>query len=738
MRVFITILLLSLANVISATNYYVKNGGSDVANGLADGTAWATINKVNTTIAPGDSVFFKRGDTWREQLIPISGTLGDHTYYGAYGTGVKPLILGSVEKNEESDWTNVSGNIWTTATGTFTVDVGNLIFNGEDTCGVKIMSATPTLDAQGEFWYDFTNDLVRIYSVGNPAVFYRDIECALMRNLIHHTNKDYVTYQNLDVRYSGRHGIGTSTGSSYVNVYDCDFSYIGGGDDGVYETRLGNGVEFWAASNNCYVERCTFDNIYDAAISPQGDVGTYEVYNLYFRNNIISRSEYSYELFWHDASASAHNIYFENNTCVNAGGGWSHFQRPDGARGCHVRIGHVLSSATDVMIRNNIFYEATERIIYYHNAAELAKITLNYNCYYQSGGKSYAWRTDETPTNYYTLEAWQAISGQELYAIDDNPLITQTNYSEFAYFSDIHVDYSSWESGELDDFVSGINSKNVNFTVSLGDNIDVAAQVNVDLYNSTMAALDSTLYTGRGNHDASWFTQHFVVDFDNTRLIFFYASYYALPTPPAYNNTGHVTTAELAWIADQLESADGRKCILMGHYPLEESLWGHIIDGHGRAELIDLINTYGVKLYLSGHVHGNNASYLISDYAININSAAASGQTFMVCRVYNDRITITPYRGFSPYTSTTPITTIRFGNDYHIAHNSPVIGAGLDIALATDFDGVSRGDFPSIGAYEYSASYPTPDPEPSGDGVFSKSRLGIQLKDKNGKLIIIQ
>lgn len=734
------ILLLFLTSLVNATNYYVKNSGSDAAAGTSDGTAWATIAKVISAISPGDSVFFERGGVWREQLIPLSGVSGAHTYYGAYGVGAKPKILGSVEKNEESDWTNVSGNIWTTASSTFPLDIGNLIFNGEASCGVKIMSSTPTLDAQGEFWYDFTNDLIRLYSVGNPATFYRDIECAVSRSVIYVSNKSYITFRYLDVRYGAAHGVGTGSGHHHINVLDCDFSYIGGGDQtGVYTTRFGNGVEFWAASHDCYVERCRFDQIYDAAITPQGDVGTYAVYNHYYRNNVISRSEYSYEVFWHDASATATDIYFENNTCVDAGGGFGHDQRPS-PRGCHVRLGGMDASCTRVMVRNNIFYEATDASVMYHTAAHLAKVTFDYNDYYQSAGKALAYRDEETATYYYTLLAWQTISGQEANAIDDNPLITQTDYFDFIYFTDIHVDYSSWDPGELDAFAAGINVKNPCFSTSLGDNVDVAATVNRDLYDNTMSVLDSALYTYRGNHDNGWWDTHGVIDYGNVRVIFFYASYYALPEPPAYNNTGHVTSAELLWLETQLQEAGGRDIILTGHYPLEESLWGHIIDGHGRAELLALMNKYDVKIYLSGHVHSGNQIYLVSDYGQNIDSYAAASLRFMIVRVYRDRIIVTPYIATSPYNATTPVQTIQFRHDYHIAETSPVIGAGLDIDLAADFDGVTRGDTPSIGAYEYSASAtpPPPTPPPSGDGPLGKDKNGLQLKDKNGQIMIIQ
>jgi len=108
MRRLIIIPFLLLTLFCSATNYYVKNAGSDAANGLTPATAWQTINKINTsTFSAGDTIFFNKGDTWRETLtVPSSGSLIHYIVFTSYGTGDKPRILGS---EFENTW--VSGDI---------------------------------------------------------------------------------------------------------------------------------------------------------------------------------------------------------------------------------------------------------------------------------------------------------------------------------------------------------------------------------------------------------------------------------------------------------------------------------------------------------------------------------------------------------------------------------------------------------------------------------------------------
>ena len=98
-------------------------------------------------------MLFKRGEVWRGQLKPRSGTAQRPTLYGACGTGAKPTILGSVNRRKPSDWIHGIGHwsdregvwyqwrnggpLWRCTTH-FDTDVGNLIFNGGTSVGFKI------------------------------------------------------------------------------------------------------------------------------------------------------------------------------------------------------------------------------------------------------------------------------------------------------------------------------------------------------------------------------------------------------------------------------------------------------------------------------------------------------------------------------------------------------------------------------------------------------------------------
>ena len=102
-RILLALLCLCGSQSWAAT-YYVDNcvvAGKDSNSGTSEASPWLTIAKVNATrINPGDSVLFRQGCVWREQLT--LSTAGSETpasariTYGNYGiAGVLPMFKGS-------------------------------------------------------------------------------------------------------------------------------------------------------------------------------------------------------------------------------------------------------------------------------------------------------------------------------------------------------------------------------------------------------------------------------------------------------------------------------------------------------------------------------------------------------------------------------------------------------------------------------------------------------------------
>lgn len=87
-----------------ATNYYVSATGNDVSSGTSPMSAWRSVARVNQAMTanlfnPGDSLLFKRGDTFNGQIslnLQTDGTAMARFVMGAYGTGAKPLLKGTL------------------------------------------------------------------------------------------------------------------------------------------------------------------------------------------------------------------------------------------------------------------------------------------------------------------------------------------------------------------------------------------------------------------------------------------------------------------------------------------------------------------------------------------------------------------------------------------------------------------------------------------------------------------
>jgi len=173
MKEIATILYLSMVLTISSyaqnTFYIDMTNGNDTNNGISITTSWKTINKVNQqSFVAGDSILFKRGETWTGTRLYIesnSGTLSNNIVYGAYGEGTKPIISSVVPHSHS--WINTTGNIWK-ATNPPTNHPNRILINGIEKLRANIPSE---LDGITYYWlFDNLNDLY-IYSNTDPNSF---------------------------------------------------------------------------------------------------------------------------------------------------------------------------------------------------------------------------------------------------------------------------------------------------------------------------------------------------------------------------------------------------------------------------------------------------------------------------------------------------------------------------------------------------------------------------------------
>ena len=391
---------------MNKTYYIDPFNGDDGCDGQNEKTPKRDYKQLN--LCPGDSVLFKCGTRIRGGLLTCSGDKNGHILYGAYGEGEKPVFIGSEPANDAAKWSQIRPNIWK-YDHFFSNEAANLIFNGGESCG-NFRWSVDELEHEGEWYYssiwenarrirginDMTpeTDYLYLYSEGNPAKVYKSIECSMfMGRMV--GGESYIILENLVFKNNGIHGY-REVNPNNIIIRGCEFRFIGGSfwiREG--NVRLGNGIEMWEGGSDILVENCIFDNIYDSGVTHQGNKADNIPERLYFRNNLFTNNGMAaYEC----RGPAAKEVYFENNVCINAGGGFS-MQGEEPPRkseiypqpmGHHIFIWRMEDKLQkgNIYIRNNIFYEAPYGAAIYSIVSKDVedKFIIDGNHYFQKSG----------------------------------------------------------------------------------------------------------------------------------------------------------------------------------------------------------------------------------------------------------------------------------------------------------------------------------------------------------------
>jgi hypothetical protein len=381
------------------TCYIDPAAGDDANDGLAPSRPFKTY--ATREFTGGDTVLFKRGSVVRDVLHTRSGAEGMPITYGAYGEGDKPAFLGSVRAGGPDEWVEERPSLWR-YTGTFSSEVCNLIFNDGESCGI-LRWQIEDLRQPGDWHYtgigtsssaeagqDRRDGVLYLCSPINPGRAYAGIECALWgrRKLV--GGQHDLVLENLCFRNAGVHGY-QEFHTRNVVLRNCEFRHIGGAVWSLkHRIRFGNAVELWDGAGDVTVEGCVFDNIYDSGVTHQGG-GTRNIpERIYFRDNLFVGCG----LAAYECREPSREVYFEYNTCIDGGGGFSMQGEVPPRRsdpypqpvGYHVFIWMIDAGTQpgDVYIRHNIFCEG-------HGAAISAiiappderKFVIDHNAYWQ-------------------------------------------------------------------------------------------------------------------------------------------------------------------------------------------------------------------------------------------------------------------------------------------------------------------------------------------------------------------
>jgi len=148
MKFNLLILLVCLLDPAYATNYYFSSiSGDDLRTSTqaqSSSTPWKTLIKLNSffsNLQPGDSVLFKRGETFYGSItINKSGSTGLPVVFGAYGKGIKPVITSLVTF---TNWVSKGNGIWESYNSSSISTTNMVLFNGVE----QEMGRYPNSDA---------------------------------------------------------------------------------------------------------------------------------------------------------------------------------------------------------------------------------------------------------------------------------------------------------------------------------------------------------------------------------------------------------------------------------------------------------------------------------------------------------------------------------------------------------------------------------------------------------------
>ena len=353
----------------SYTTYYVSATGTS-EKGLSADDPMSYETAQSKTYISGDTILFKRGDTFYGTFSPKISTLNDKVVtISAYGEGELPTFCAYKVADSASSWQAHGDGLYKVYlkdikafSGLKTTDDNscNIGFL-EDDNGTKYYNKSSSLSMANE--YDFYCDGSYLYMKCNENPYNKlgTLKMATKTNLV--VLSSNMRVNNIRVCGTGAHGIlGCNTDTDNVVISNCVIEDIGGSylKD---TTRFGNGIDFYGTNaSNIIVKNNIIRNVYDVAFTIQGTAGSGK--NVTVTNNFFANNTQDSEI-WESGSATGIcNYQFCNNISVNQGRGWGYDAREDKYPAAHILFwGYSIEGDTDIYFHHNIVYNP--RRIYY-------------------------------------------------------------------------------------------------------------------------------------------------------------------------------------------------------------------------------------------------------------------------------------------------------------------------------------------------------------------------------------
>lgn len=177
----------------------------------------------------------------------------------------------------------------------------------------------------------------------------------------------------------------------------------------------------------------------------------------------------------------------------------------------------------------------------------------------------------------------------------------------FALFTDMHISVLKPQNAEdLKIAIEEVNANpQLNFVLVAGDDTDMGDTTSLKIAKQLLDKLNKPYYITTGNHD----TRHgkigfgaFISVFGNDRFSFTASGYrfIGFPTGPvAGGKFGHISSADLSYVSQEMQKSPTLPVFLITHYPLLEG------DVDNRTDLFALWSKSHVVAVLNGHYHRN-------------------------------------------------------------------------------------------------------------------------------------
>lgn len=311
---------------VTGTTYYVSPNGSDENDGKSPSRPLATLVNAFSKAKSGDAVLLERGSIFR---LGNTVTIGNGVTCGAYGTGAKPEVWGSLENYAQPvRWSPFTiRNVWMIDCSLS--DVGIIVFNHGELAG-NMKYYVRNLEKNGDYFFDDVQKVLYLYcDKGNPGKAFNDIEigCRMVLFRLRDGAKD-VTINNIAFKYTGTFGIHGSYGCTNINITDCIVGWVGGSLFANSSNRYGNGIEFLAGCQNVNVDNCWIYQVYDAGFTfqtnPADGKENHRLYkNITLKNSLIEYCSWAFEWWPSDSNCKVEDISITGNILRFSGYGWA-------------------------------------------------------------------------------------------------------------------------------------------------------------------------------------------------------------------------------------------------------------------------------------------------------------------------------------------------------------------------------------------------------------------------------